>query len=156
MGGNDTLYGGEGDDSLYGDEGDDLLFGGEGDDSLYGGEGDDYLEAGYGNDTLVGGTGNDTFDINSQNYGDGIHIIADYSSDDVIDIRRLIDFSDDSVDIVEDYLQITKDSTGTHLSINSDGVGTDFTEVASLKNISIGDTISIILDNDEHSVLVTA
>ncbi|MGI9452211.1 MAG: putative Ig domain-containing protein, partial [Geminicoccaceae bacterium] len=59
IGGNDTLYGGEGFDTLFGGDGADTLFGGADDDVLDGGIGNDRLDGGAGADIIDGGAGSD-------------------------------------------------------------------------------------------------
>ena len=58
LGGNDTVYGGDGDDVLYGDDGPPRND--DGNDQVYGGPGDDRLSDNGGADLLNGGGGNDT------------------------------------------------------------------------------------------------
>ncbi|MEQ1950727.1 calcium-binding protein [Mesorhizobium sp. CN2-181] len=72
VGGNDTIYGGEGNDRIYGESafdsgsliarGDDLIFGEAGEDDMFGQTGNDQLYGGADADRLYGGTGNDFLD----------------------------------------------------------------------------------------------
>ena len=102
LGGDDTIYGGNGNDTINGDDGDDALYGDSGDDTLYGGSGNDSIYGDYGNDTLIGGTGNDNLqgDYGNDTYifskGDGVDTIVDYGGSDTI---KFNDFNQDDIKI---------------------------------------------------------
>jgi len=57
--GNNWIHGGEGEDTLVGGTGVDVLYGNEGNDLIYAGVSNNFLYGNQGNDTLIGGEGND-------------------------------------------------------------------------------------------------
>lgn len=88
--GDDYIDGGAGNDSITGDDGHDILIGGPGDDDLTGGGhstfdagGKDRLEGGSGEDYLEGYFGDDTYVFGR---GDGHDIVADFGTNDDIDV----------------------------------------------------------------------
>ena len=81
---NNRIFGGSGNDYIFGLKGNDSLVGNAGKDTLDGGTGDDTLIGGAGNDLLTGGSGSDVFIWNK---GDGNDKIADYESEDEIQIN---------------------------------------------------------------------
>ncbi len=88
-GAGDLLIGNEGGNTLRGFGGGDTMLGGAGADTLFGGMGNDWLDGGRGDDILMGGAGSDRFVFST---GYGFDIIADFTHNDVIDLRRLTDF----------------------------------------------------------------
>jgi Ca2+-binding RTX toxin-like protein len=72
LGGNDSLFGGDGDDTLRGGAGDDLLRGGAGNDLIGGGAGNDTIVPGAGNDDVYGGAGVDVVDFSGA--GEGVTV----------------------------------------------------------------------------------
>ena len=134
---------------------DEILIGGDEGDFLLAGGGNDVLIGGGGNDILTGGTGADIFDFEDHILGTDIDTIKDYNSGegDILDFREIMDFDDDAGDIISEFIQISTDSDGTHLSVRSNGVG-DYERVAVLEDVSVGDFINIILDNTEHTLEV--
>ncbi|NVK34334.1 MAG: calcium-binding protein, partial [Rhodobacteraceae bacterium] len=155
----DSLTGDEGANTIIGLGADDTLIGLGGDDSLLGGLGDDILNGGLGADILTGGDGGDTFlytDI-----GEADDIITDFdvsldgnSDDDQIDIGALLDAafggSGDEVSAasVENYVRVTESGSDAVISINADGAGTDWQDVATLSGVSMGETIKVVVDED--------
>ena len=68
IGGNMTIYGGDGDDTIWANSGSNTLFGDAGNDRIIGGVDNDMIIGGAGNDQLHGGGGDDTF-IFGTNWG---------------------------------------------------------------------------------------
>ena len=89
--GDDKLFGGNGSDLLLGNGGNDILFGEAGDDSIFGQEGNDFIVGGAGFDELFGGAGSDIFALAP---GQGVDIIMDFQSDDLIGLGGGIGFGD--------------------------------------------------------------
>ncbi|MFC1602759.1 hypothetical protein ACFL3U_04265 [Pseudomonadota bacterium] len=83
---NDTLIGDAGPNGIYGMDGDDTLVGTGGVDQLYGGNGNDSLDGGMAADEITGGDGNDVFVFAT---GSGEDVVTDFSSGDLLDLRRL-------------------------------------------------------------------
>jgi len=83
---NDTLIGDAGPNGIYGMDGDDTLVGTGGVDQLYGGSGNDSLDGGLAADEMTGGDGNDVFIFAT---GSGEDVVTDFSSGDLLDLRRL-------------------------------------------------------------------
>jgi Ca2+-binding RTX toxin-like protein len=127
MGGNDTLDGGAGNDFLYGNDGRDRLSGGAGNDLLTGGAG---------NDTLTGGGGADTFDFTS--LADGRDVITDFArNSDVLDFRGLFSGYNARTSNINNFVHATAAGGTTTLSVNADGVGTDFVPLVDLQGVNL-------------------
>ncbi|NJR39412.1 MAG: hypothetical protein HC781_12080, partial [Leptolyngbyaceae cyanobacterium CSU_1_4] len=142
-GGNDYIDGGRGDDFLEGGRGRDLLLGGEGNDRILGGDGEDILIGGSGTDTLTGGNGRDMFAFS--NISEGKDAIADFNpTEDVIDLRSLFaqpQFAGATPFVrYLKYVQMTQVGASTEIKIDADGsgIGTAFTTLATLNNMSVG------------------
>jgi Ca2+-binding RTX toxin-like protein len=88
VGGDDTIYGGNGNDIIDGDIGNDLLNGEDGDDTIYGGAGQDIVNGGDGDDTIFSGSGNNTVSGGNDNDvitgGSGVNLLNGDAGDDVI------------------------------------------------------------------------
>ncbi|KLN59811.1 hypothetical protein WH96_15615 [Kiloniella spongiae] len=132
---------------------DDNLYGNGGDDFLDGRAGNDLLVGGTGSDILTGGTGADTFLFFGQNVGTDVDTITDYdkAEGDILDISDLIAF-DDNTDVVANFVRATDTGSTTSLEISNDGV--TYTEVAVMENIDATDILTVVLDNDEHMIVV--
>lgn len=115
--GNDSVSGGANNDIISGGEGHDILSGGAGIDLLVGAAGNDLLEGDEGTDYLYGGTGQDVL---RGGKADGTPGERDYFIFTAGDSSA----SNDSVDIIKDFLSITltKDTvpTSTYASGTSD------------------------------------
>lgn len=132
--GNDRIEGGAGEDRLLGGANDDLLIGDGGKDWLLGQQGNDVLIGKQGNDTLVGGTGADVFVLTQLK--DGVDRIQDFTvGTDLIELRGIFSAAPTSAQF-EQFIQLVQQGNNTQLSINSDGIGSDFKEIALLQNIA--------------------
>ena len=162
--GNDLVLGNDGTDALYGGKGNDILIGGDivllkmasgtsfynvnaldGADTLYGGEGNDILVGGKGADTLYGDSGADTFMLLSMN--DAGDNIADFriSEGDSLDISALIESYDPLTQAISDFVSLTQDQGSTIVSVDADGGGDNFQQVATLSNsgsLDLNDLVS--------------
>ncbi|MGK7936958.1 MAG: calcium-binding protein [Xenococcaceae cyanobacterium] len=102
VGGSDTVIGGDGadfidaglqNDIIVGAGGDDVLSGGDDNDIIFGGAGSDVIRGGSGTDILTGGKDTDVFEFFSEDFGEGIDKITDFtqgldgSIEDVIVLR---------------------------------------------------------------------
>lgn len=144
--GNDTLSGDDGDDNLYGENGNDLLYGKNGNDRLVGGAGndllrgdagDDILIGGAGNDILYGGAGADTFIFESATAFSGFDTICDFSvsGGDKIDLSDVLTAFNPSSDAVADFVRISL-VRGEHiLSLDTNGGGDSFTDIARIRGL---------------------
>ncbi|MDX2216285.1 MAG: DUF4347 domain-containing protein [Oculatellaceae cyanobacterium bins.114] len=139
-GGRDYLDGGNGDDLLDGGNGRDMLLGGAGSDRLLGGNGNDILVGGTGNDTLRGGRGRDMFTFNALD--EGVDTIADFKTEDVIDLRQIFAQSafSGATSFVQfsQFVQLVQVGANTEVRVDADGSGsgTDFTMLATLQNVA--------------------
>jgi len=130
--GRDELRGRGGSDKLYGQNGNDELYGQNGNDVLYGNSGNDRLVGGNGDDILWGGQGRDTFVLNTLN---GLDRVKDFSvGQDQLDIGNILDGYDATQDAISDFVRITESNGNSHVRINADGQGNDFTRIAILDN----------------------
>lgn len=118
--------------SSYGDS----LTGGSGGDYLNGGGGNDLLNGRGGADVLLGGNGADTFVIDVIGPQD---IISDFSlsQNDVIDLHDLFVIEYDPLqDAISDFISITDDGTHSYMSVDIDGEGDSFIQIAQVGNIT--------------------
>ncbi|MGZ8196781.1 MAG: type I secretion C-terminal target domain-containing protein [Burkholderiales bacterium] len=153
-GGNDTLNGLGGNDTLLGGAGSDRLEGGLGNDRLDGGDSADTLIGGAGNDTLTGGAGRDRFAY--QNLSDGLDTITDFargSRGDILDLREVLVGYTAGVSNIASFVQLTG-GAGTTISVNADGVGSDFLPLVTLQNVAL--TGSLLNDLVAQGNLVAA
>ena len=108
--GNDVLIGGTGNDSVSGGAGNDIISGGDGHDILSGGDGNDVLAGAAGNDLLEGDAGTDFLyggtgqDVLRGGAADGTYGARDYFVFAAGDSAS----SNDSVDIIKDFLSSTR------------------------------------------------
>lgn len=129
--GNDVLSGGNGDDRLYGEAGNDSLNGGAGADRLFGGIGNDIINGGAGKDHLYGGAGADTFVFANIGLAN-VDIIHDFSlrQGDKIDISALLSDNFGSTSDITDFVKFTASKGQVTMSIDVNGGGNSFTNVA--------------------------
>lgn len=129
---NDTLYGGDGNDSLFADEGNDTVYGGNGDDKLYGFGGNDTLYGGDGEDLLYGHGGSDTFVFEADSALNNTDHILDFSKadGDRIDLSDVLSNYDSQAHTITDFLQVTEISGHSYISVDTDGGGDSFTQIA--------------------------
>lgn len=140
LNGNDRLEGAAGDDLLDGGNGKDILVGGDGNDRLLGGNGKDMLVGGNGSDTLTGGNGKDVFVFTSLQ--EGLDTITDLSKQDVIDLRGIFAVLEvggsDPLTRFQQFVQLVQVGANTEVQIDADGsgLGTTFTPMAVLQNVT--------------------
>lgn len=128
----DKLTGDEGRNQLDGNEGDDILSGLAGDDTILGGMGNDIIYGGEGNDSLHGQCGADVFVFEAASAFSGVDKIYDFSVEegDILDISDLLIDYDPLDSNVEDFVRITDDGVSSILSVDVNGSGQDFIEIA--------------------------
>jgi Ca2+-binding RTX toxin-like protein len=115
--GADRLNGGDGADEMFGNAGDDILIGGDGADLLYGDADNDVLVGGAGDDVLRGGDGADRFVFESPD--DGLDVILDFASDDVLAIGdMLVGFADGAEAA---FVRLVDDGSATTVEVDVDG-----------------------------------
>jgi Ca2+-binding RTX toxin-like protein len=136
---NNTLNGSANTDYLFGSSGNDLLRGYGGDDFLEGSNDNDTLIGGTGRDYLSGGSGSDTFVFAET---DAVDIITDFSlAEDSIDISNLLSGYDPLSDLITDFVNVTGSGTDTIVSIDQDGGGDNFVNIALLLNVGAFDPV---------------
>lgn len=138
--GNDTIYGGGGNDTILSDGGNDKVYGGNGRDAIFAGDGNDLIVGGAGDDIIFGGSGADIFRFDS--IGDGKDTIMDFNTreGDVIDISALLEGYDPVTEAIADFVKVTHTFLKTTISVDTNGGGDHYTEVASLvggKNVDL-------------------
>lgn len=146
---NDLIWGNNGNDTLFGEEGNDRLDGGMGNDRLYGGDGNDVLCGGAGQDSLYGGAGRDTFVLEQL---DGVvDFIFSFEATgpdaDYLDLRSLLSGFHAS-DPIEDFVSLSVFGTDTLVSVNADGLGTDFVPAARLAHVALTEPLQDYLDRN--------
>ncbi|WP_321341261.1 DUF5801 repeats-in-toxin domain-containing protein [Breoghania sp.] len=159
----DAIHGGDGGDTITGSAQSDTIFGDGGNDTIFGGEGDDLIAGGLGSDMLTGGLGEDTFVLNS--LSDATDFITDFevantdgTGGDAIDLHGLLDgaFGAEGADI-NDFVRVTANDDGSALmEVNADGVGSDWTPMVDFADVSLGDTIRVVVDDDGSQAHVVA
>jgi lysophospholipase L1-like esterase len=144
--GEDLLDGHGGRDSLAGGADADRLFGGPAVDHLSGGAGDDLLNGGPGRDSLIGGPDADTFQIGRLD--DGIDRIRDFApgEDDVLDLSAVLDFA--GSDDANDFVQLNDVGGDTHVDVDPNGAGGDFTTVFRLIGTTGLDLDTLVADGN--------
>ena len=107
-------------ENAFGGDGNDVIIGNEADNTLKGYRGDDTLQGGAGDDMLFGGAGADLFIFDSVNLG--FDIIADGSSEDILDITAysLSDFTTKTIgnDFIYDFAQNGSITIQDYFSVN--------------------------------------
>jgi hypothetical protein len=133
-GGNDSISGGFGDDLLSAGVGNDLIEGGIGQDIIDAGEGDDKIYGGLGVDLISTGNGIDRIFFESvSDFGD---TITDFSSDDIIDVTKILEGTISDSYIATDYLSLAQ--SGSSVNVNLEVAGsTEF--LVSLSNVNLSD-----------------
>jgi Ca2+-binding RTX toxin-like protein len=135
--GDDVINGNIGDDSIYGLDGNDTLLGGNGNDILDGGNGNDTLNGGPGFDTLTGGAGADIFAFSAHAAN---NLVTDFNAadGDVLNLAGILVGYNASTSAAGNFVHFdTSSGVDTVVSVNLDGVGTDFQVVATLQGVSI-------------------
>lgn len=136
-----VITGTSGNDILYGEGGNDTLKGGNGNDTLDGGNGDDTLNMGLGTDTATGGSGEDVFAFESASLGSGVDTITDFSTtDDVIDLRNLLEGYDPMQHALDDFVTYTTASGNTTIAVDSAGTGSH-TNLVTLSGVTLTGTV---------------
>ncbi|MDA0347793.1 MAG: ABC transporter substrate-binding protein [Verrucomicrobia bacterium] len=111
-------------DSVY-------LIGTPGDDTINGGRGDDQIDGAGGNDTLSGGSGRDRFFYTSGDADGSTDLITDFvpgEGGDVLDLTGVLDGA--TVENLNAFLRVTNDGSSSLISINRDGQGEVFDDLA--------------------------
>ena len=131
-----TITGGFGNNVLSGLAGNDTLTDIGGNDLFFGGDGADTLQASEGADTLVGGAGSDrfAFDANSLN---GLDLISDFTSGDVLDVSDLLTGFDPATSNINDFLQADEGNGSTTIKVDSNGGGDHFVAMVVLDGVNI-------------------
>ena len=139
--GNDLVKGGSGKDRIDGSNGRDRLLGNDGNDRLTGGKSNDILIGAQGNDILIGNQGRDLFVF--QTLAEGVDRITDFSAlQDRIDLRAIFTgaaFGGTSpFDRLTQFVQLVQVGANTEVQVDTDGsgVGTSFTTLATLLNVT--------------------
>jgi len=153
----ENLLGYGGNDTLDGLAGNDILVGGDGDDILLGGEGDDVLIGGPGVDSLTGGGGDDSFVFTFTGLG-AVDTVTDYTNEgpggevDVLDISDILSGMgvSPSPANISDYVQVISDGADSTLQVDlHDGGG--WQDVALLQGVTVGATVSLVIDDSGTS-----
>jgi Ca2+-binding RTX toxin-like protein len=110
-----------------------------------GGAGDDILYGGADTDIMTGDTGADEFVFENATAFGGSDTITDFSTAEVdtLNISDLLDVYDPLNDAISDFVRITDNGTHSFLSVDADGGGNSYTQIAQLSavtNIAAGAT----------------
>jgi Ca2+-binding RTX toxin-like protein len=126
-------------DTLTGSTAANNIYGGAGNDTIQGGNGNDILYGGAGTDTLTGGANADTFVFEAASAFANQDTITDFSTAnaDKIDLHDILDVAFDPVnDAISDFVRITDNGTHSFLSVDADGGGNSFTQIAQLSSVT--------------------
>lgn len=131
--------------------------GGAGADTISAGGGADFLYGGAGADTLTGSTGGDAFIFEAATALGASDTITDFSTAQVdkLDVSDILSAYDPLTHAISDFVRITDNGTHSFLSVDADGGGNSFTQIAQLSsvtNISAGATATEI----ELQAMITA
>jgi Ca2+-binding RTX toxin-like protein len=137
-GGNDVVNGGAGNDLIHGGNSDDALYGQNDLDTIFGGTGNDLLSGGAGADKLYGGAGSDTFLFERATAFGASDQVFDFKTaeGDRLNIADLLDLHNPATDPLAGFVQITDNGTDSFLSIDRDGGGNGFVQVAQLFGVT--------------------
>ena len=121
-------------EAIVGSNYDDVIRGGNANDYLKGEGGDDLLTGGLGIDQLYGGAGADVFLFESLSAFSQVDKVMDFnvSQGDALDISDLLQGYDPLTDMISDFVQITESGGNSILSIDADGGGDHFVQIATL------------------------
>ena len=140
-------------ENIIGSGHNDIIVGNEYNNILYGGNGDDTLAGGLGKDLLYGDNGQDIFLFEAATAFVIPDAIMDLDlNEDSIDISDLLSGYDPLTDAISDFVQIENNGYGSNLSVNSDGVGNDFINIAYIADVINIEAVDILEDN---GVLIT-
>ena len=139
---NDRMDGGAGDDQLLGNSGNDILNGDAGADTIFGSVGNDVVRGGAGSDTLSGGMGADRFVFDGI---DGVDVITDFGSGDVLAIGNLL--TGFSAGQEAAFVRLVGEGANTAVQVDADGAatGSAFTSVAVLNGVT-GTTVGALVN----------
>ena len=148
--GNDTINGMDGGDTLIGNAGNDLVNGGSSADTLLGGDGNDILYGGGGNDYLTGNAGADTFLFKGATAETGVSIIWDFntSQGDKIDLADVVSGYDPLTMAIANFVQLGTSGANTTVSVDTDGTGTSYTQIATLASVTGLNLTDLITDGN--------
>jgi Ca2+-binding RTX toxin-like protein len=138
----DRMDGGAGDDQLLGNSGNDILNGDAGADTIFGSVGNDVIRGGAGSDTLSGGMGADRFVFDGL---DGVDVITDFGSGDVLAIGNLLTGFSTGQEAA--FVRLAGEGANTAVQVDADGTanGSAFTSVAVLNGVT-GTTLSALVN----------
>ncbi|MEM8580330.1 MAG: type I secretion C-terminal target domain-containing protein, partial [Pseudomonadota bacterium] len=127
-----THVGSESNQFVNGDDGDNVLFGLGGSDHLRGRDGDDILVGGAGSDKLIGGSGADTFLFDTDALSGGTDDIKDFdlAEGDVIAFMGIVPSGAD----LSQWVRFVDQGTTSRLQVDANGTGSDFEELAIIRN----------------------
>lgn len=153
----ENLIGSAHNDTLTGTSSANTIQGGAGADTISAGGGADFLYGGAGADTLTGSTGGDAFIFEAATALGASDTITDFSTAQVdeLDVSDILSAYDPLTHAISDFVRITDNGTHSFLSVDADGGGNSFTQIAQLSsvtNISAGATATEI----ELQAMITA
>ena len=125
-------------DNLMGTAYGDTITGGTGDDYIYGNAGNDVLYSAGGNDHLYGGPGADTFLFKGATALTGVTTIADFNTGDgdKIDLANVISTYDPLTMAIANFVQLATSGSNTTVSVDTDGSGTSYTQIATIQGVT--------------------
>lgn len=120
----------------------------EDNDILHGGDGDDVLFGGHGIDILFGGAGADTFLF--KQFDESVDIIKDFQSGiggDNINVTELLSGYSAAEDAIGDFVSVRESGGHTIISVDADGGGDKYVDIAVIEGGLGGKTVQNLLDD---------
>lgn len=120
----------------------------EDNDILHGGDGDDVLFGGHGIDILFGGAGADTFLF--KQFDESVDIIKDFQSGiggDNINVTDLLSGYSAADDAIGDFVSVRESGGHTIISVDADGGGDKYVDIAVIEGGLGGKTVQNLLDD---------
>lgn len=134
----ENLTGSAHNDTLTGTSNANTIRGGSGADTISAGGGADFLYGGAGADTLTGSTGGDAFIFEAATALGASDTITDFSTAQVdkLDVSDILSAYDPLSHAISDFIRITDNGTHSLLSVDADGGGNSFTQIAQLSSVT--------------------
>ncbi|MBS0166197.1 type I secretion C-terminal target domain-containing protein [Nitrospira sp. CMX1] len=153
----ENLIGSASHDTLTGTSNVNIIQGGAGADTISAGGGADFLYGGAGADTLTGSTGGDAFIFEAATALGASDTITDFSTAQVdkLDVSDILSAYGPLSHAISDFVRITDNGTNSFLSVDQNGGGNSFTQIAQLSgvtNIAAGATAT----ETELQAMITA
>jgi Ca2+-binding RTX toxin-like protein len=133
-----TLTAADGGGNLYGTGNGDTLNGSSSGDNIYANAGNNLIYGGGGDDTINLGTGADTVLFKGATAETGVDTIYNFDTakSDKLDIADVISTYDPLTMLISNFVELTTSGGNTQLKVDTDGSGTNYTQIATLSGVT--------------------